>query len=217
LAFVAASGVVVSQVGCSSFFATVAYMVKGTEEDPEFPGLKDKKVAVVCRPAQSLQFGSSSVATEIATEVGVLLKKNSRGKIKVILQREVQNWIDENSGGEDEFAQIGDALKADMVLAIDLEDFELRQGQTLYQGNSKIQLKVLDMSKPVDDQVVFGPVHMPNVVFPPNTCIPVQEQSEDDFRRQYVGIVSDVIGRYFYAHDPRDLFAQDARAFERKR
>jgi hypothetical protein len=216
LAVVAAGGVV-SQVGCTSFFATVAYLVKGTEVEPDFPGLKDKKVAVVCRPAQSLQFGSSSVATEIATDVGKLLKEKTRGKIKVIPQRDVQNWIDENSGGEDEFAQIGDALKADMVLAIELEDFELRQGPTLYQGNSKIQLKVLDMSKSDDDQVVYGPEYMPNVVFPPNAGIPVQERSEDDFRRQYVRIVSDVIGRYFYAHDPRDLFAQDARAFEQRR
>jgi hypothetical protein len=213
LTLAAASGVVASQGGCTSALMTVVYLFKGTEEEPDFPGLRDKKVAVVCRPAQSLQFGSSSVATEIATEVGKLLKLKTHGKIKVIPQRDVENWIDEKSSGEDDFAQIGDALKADMVLAIELEDFELSQGQTLWQGNSKVQLKVLDLSKPEGEQVVFGPKHMPHVVYPPNAGIPVQDRSEDEFRRQYVSILSDMIGRYFYPHDPRDMYAQDAGAF----
>jgi hypothetical protein len=213
LTLVAACAVVASQGGCTSVFTTMVYLFKGTDVQPVFPGLNDKKVAVVCRPAQSLQFGSSSVATEIASEVGRLPKLKTRGKIKIVPQRDVENWIDENSRGEDDFAQIGDALKADMVLAIELEDFELSQGPTLWQGNSKVQLKVLDLSKPDGDQVVFGPEHMPHVVYPPNSSIPVQERSEDEFRRQYVKILSDTIGRYFYPHDPRDMYAQDAGAF----
>jgi len=192
---------------------TAVYLIKGTDVDPEYVGLKDKTVAIVCRPAQSLQFGSSSVATEIATEVGRLLKSHLRGRIKVIPARDVDNWIDENSRGEDDFADIGNALEADMVLGIELEAFELSQGQTLWQGQSQVRLKVLDMTiEDERDRIVFDKI-MPHVVFPPKAGIPVQDRSEDAFRRQYVSVLSDTIGRYFYPHDPRDVFAQDSGPF----
>jgi hypothetical protein len=213
LVLAAASGVVASQGGCRNALATVVYFIKGTDVDPDFAGLKDKTVAVVCRPAQSLQFGSSSVATEVAAEVGKHLKEHLRGKIKVIPSRDVDNWIDENSHGEDDFADIGAALQADMVLGIELEAFELNQGQTLWQGRSQVRLKVLDMSiEDERDRVVFEKI-MPQVVYPPNAGIPVHERSEDAFRREYVNALSDTIGRYFYPHDPSQTFAQDASAF----
>jgi hypothetical protein len=213
LALVAASGVVASQGGCKQIMTTAVYLYKGTDVDPEFPGLKDKTVAIVCHPAPSLQFGSSSVATEIAAEVGRLLKSHLGKKIKVIPARDVDNWIDENSRGEDDFADIGNALEADMVLGIDLEAFELSQGQTLWQGQSQVRLKVLDMSiEDERDRVVFDKI-MPHVVYPPKAGVPVQERSGDEFRRQYVSVLADTIGRYFYPHDRYENIAQDARAF----
>ena len=213
LALVAAGGVVASQGGCAQVLTTAVYLIKGTDVEPEFAGLKDKTVAIVCHPAPSLQFGSSSVATEIAAEVGRRLKKHLGKKIKIVPARDVDNWIDENSRGEDDFADIGNALEADMVLGIDLEAFELTQGQTLWQGQSQVRLKVLDMNiEDERDRVVFDKI-MPHVVYPPKAGIPVQERSGDEFRRQYVGILADTIGRYFYSHNPYDNIAQDAREF----
>jgi hypothetical protein len=212
LSLIAAGGMVASQGGCRNFLATAVYFIKGTEVKPEFPGLKDKKVAVVCRSANSLQFGASSVATDLATAVGVLLKRNG-SRIRVIPQRDVQNWIDENSRGDDDTAGIGEALNAEMVLGIELEAFDLSEGQTLWKGESQVRMKVLDMSiSDEHDRVVFDKI-MPHVVYPPNG-IPVQERSEDEFRREYIGVLADAIGRYFYSHDPRENFAQDAAALQ---
>ena len=94
-------------------------------------------MAVVCRPVTSLHFRDSSVSRDLAKQVSLLLEKNV-SKIKLIDQREVFEWADENNW--EEYAEIGKALNADMVVGIDLEEFSLYHGQTLYQGKANIQL-----------------------------------------------------------------------------
>ena len=88
-------------------------------------------MAVVCRPVTSLHFRDSSVSRDVAKQVGAYLAKHVP-KIKLIDQREVFEWADENNW--DEYVDIGKALNADMVVGLDLEEFSLYQGQTLYQG-----------------------------------------------------------------------------------
>ncbi len=137
LAIVAAAG------GCS-VLPFVAYLVKGISTPAEFSGLKGKKVAVICRPVASLQYQSSSVATELADRVGALLREHV-SKIQIIEQSEVEKWEDENNW--EEYVEIGKALQAEMVVGIDLDQFSLLQGQTLYQGKASIDLSVYDMSR----------------------------------------------------------------------
>jgi hypothetical protein len=192
--------------GCAKALATAVYLVKGTNVPAEYEGLKDKRVAVVCRQLVSLQYRDSTVPRDLAARVGALLAQNGK-KIEVIDQQQVSEWTDENSW--DDFTEIGKALEADMVVAIELEDFRLHQGQTLYQGRANVQIKVYDIND--GGKVVFDKIPKPSV-YPPNAAVPTSEKQESQFRREYVGILADEIAHHFYEHDSRANFAIDSTA-----
>jgi hypothetical protein len=113
--------------------------------------------------------------------------------------------MDNNSW--EEYAEVGRALGADLVLGIDLEGFRIYEGQTLYQGKANLAVKVYDCHTGelvVDKQ-------LPRSVYPPNSQIPTDELQEADFRRKFVAELAGQIGRHFYPHDPHAYFAAEGR------
>ena len=151
----------IATVGCTNFLLTAVYLFKGDDDDAKFTGLNGKKVAVVCRPLASLQDGGVNVSRELAQQVAVLLNQNEP-KIKTIDQQKIAKWTDENAW--DEFNEVGKAMKADMVVGIDLESFSLYKGQTVYQGRATAKVTVYDCKT---HKKVFD-THLPQVLFPPN-------------------------------------------------
>jgi hypothetical protein len=200
----AASGLTIAS-GCN-LVATAMYIVQGTNTHADFDGLKGKRVAVVCRPVTSLHFRDSSVSRDLAKQVGLLLEKHVP-KVVLIDQREVSEWADENNW--EEYVEIGKAIGADMVVGLDLEEFSLYQGQTLYQGKANLKIVVCDVSKSKDP--VFER-NLPQTLFPPNAAIPAGEKPEPEFRRQFVNMLSQLIARHFYDHDATVDFASDSTA-----
>jgi hypothetical protein len=192
--------------GCAKALFTALYVIKGANVPAEYEGLKDKRVAVVCRQLVSLQYRDSTVPRDLAARVGALIAQNGR-KIEVIDQQDVSEWTDENAW--EDFTQIGKALEAEMVVGIELEDFKLHQGQTLYQGRANVQIKVYDMKD--GGKLVFEKSPRPSV-YPPTGGIPTSEKQESQFRREYLGILADEIARHFYEHDSRNSFAIDSTA-----
>lgn len=207
-AAILAAAVMVSQTGCIRTLATMLYVFKDNNVAAEFKGLKDKRVAVVCRPLEELEWSTSSAPDEIASAVSRLLAEHIR-KIDVIDPRDVAQWTDEHNW--DDFTEIGEALKADLVLGIDLERFSLYQGQTLYQGRAQATITVYDTA--AGGEVIYQK-QMRQSVYPPNTGIPTQDKPEDEFRRQFIGVLADEIGRHFYPHDSRADFAKDTTALD---
>ena len=199
---------VVAAGGCRSALFTVSYLLKGSDVEAEYDGLQDKKVVVVCRPVVELAYSDSSVARDLAKQVGILLKAND-DDIEVVRQQDVDEWADENMW--DEFTEVGKALEADMVVGIDLQDFTIFKGQTLYQGKANVAVRVYDCSQP--GEPVFEKV-LPQVVYPPNTGVPTHEKPEREFRQRFVEILADQIGRHFYAHDRYADYAKDATALD---
>jgi hypothetical protein len=191
--------------GCT-LMATAMYVIQGANTPADFTGLKGKRVAVVCRPVTSLHFRDSSVSRDLAKQVGVLLKKKV-GKITIIDQREVSEWADENNW--DEYVDIAKALDADMVVGLDLEEFSLHQGQTLYQGKANLKIVVCDVAKGKDPVYEHN---LPQASFPPNGAIPVGEQPEPQFRRIFVDYLARQIAQHFYEHDSTADFASDSTA-----
>jgi hypothetical protein len=191
--------------GCS-ILPFAAYLIKGISTPADFNGLKGKNVAVICRPVASLQYQSSSVATELAQRVGDLLAEHVP-KIHIIEQSEVEKWEDENNW--EEYTDIGKALQADLVVGIDLDQFSLLQGQTLYQGKASIDLAVYDMKhgkRPIYQKM------LPQQLYPPNAPIPAAEKSLVEFRQQFLQVLAEHIGRHFYEHDSTTDFAIDGAA-----
>jgi hypothetical protein len=194
--------------GCVNALAAALYVIRGDNAPAEYEGLKGQRVAVVCRPSPSLAFSEANAPRLLAAEVGRRLQDNV-SKIEVIDQQEVAEWTDENSWND--FAEIGRALKADKVVGIDLEDFSLLQGQTLYQGKANVRIRVYDMTE--NENVAFEKIP-PQSVFPPNTGIATQEKQLNEFLQQYVEVLGEEIACLFYPHDARATFAQDSLALE---
>lgn len=197
----------VSCTGCASALATAMWVIKGTNVDAEYEGLSEKRVAVVCRQLASLAYRDSTVPRDLATQVGNLLSTNGH-KIRVIDQQDVAQWTDENAW--EDFTEIGKALEADMVVGIELEDFKLHQGQTLFQGRANVHIKIYDLK---DGGKLVYDKPAPQTVYPPNTGIPTSEKQESLFRREFVLVLAEDIARRFYAHDSYVNFARDSTAF----
>jgi hypothetical protein len=197
-------------IGCQSALFTVAYLFKGLDVDPDFKDLKGKKVAVVCRPTASLAYSNANVNKDLAQQITLLLQEQVP-KIKTIDQRKVAKWTDENTW--EEYPEIGKALKADMLVAVDLESFSIYQGQTLYQGKADATIRVFDCSKTGKCKEVFRK-SIPQAVYPPNMPVPASDRTEPDFRREFVLVLANQIARHFYAHDPHADLAQDATALK---
>jgi hypothetical protein len=191
--------------GCNAM-ATAMYVVSGQNTKAEFPGLKGKRVAVVCRPVTSLHFRDSSVSRDLAKQVSLLLEKNV-SKIELIDQREVFEWADENNW--EDYVELGKALNADVVVGIDLEEFTLYQGQTLYQGKANVRLVVYDVAQARDPAFEKN---LPQAVYPPNAPIPASDDQEAHFRRKFVLYLGRQVAHHFYDHDATVDFANDSTA-----
>ncbi|MGD9644208.1 MAG: hypothetical protein AB7U73_00760 [Pirellulales bacterium] len=181
--------------GCASVLATAIYVIKGNRIPAEYNGLREKRVVVVCRTPAAMQFSSTNVTRELATELSRRLQLNV-SKIEVVDARDVDRWMDENEW--DDPREVGKALDAQMIVDIDIDHFSLYQGQTLYQGEAVYTIEVIDRDN--EGEVVFKK-QPPRLLWPPNYAIPTQEKREPEFRREFVGVLAEEIGRYFYPHD----------------
>lgn len=190
--------------GCVSALTTAAYLIRGTDVPAEFPGLKGKKVAVVCQPMVAMQVRYSTAARELSRQVSRLLQQNV-SRIQVISPQKIENWMDQNQW--DDYIEIGKAVQADLVVAVEIEEFNLYQSQTLYQGQASLTVKVLDCTG--GGKVVFERP-LPQIRYPPNHSIPTWEKPEVQFRREFIAYLADYVGRYFYGYDPYQDVAQDA-------
>jgi hypothetical protein len=202
--------VLLPAIGCQSALFTAMYLFKGLDVDPDFKDLKGKKVAVVCRPIASLTYSNPNVGRELAEGINLLLQQQVP-KIKMIDQRKIAKWIDENTF--EEYPEVGKAMKADMVVAVDIESFSLFQGQTLFQGKANATVRVFDCSKTGKGKEVFRK-SIPQAVYPPNMPIPASERTEAEFRREFTMELANQIARHFYAHDPHADLAKDAQALK---
>jgi hypothetical protein len=189
--------------GCQSAVATAMYLIKGTDVDPDYSGLKGKKVVVVCRTVTELNYANSGVGRDLVREMSKLLKERVP-KIKVVDAQKVNKWCDENTW--EEYVDVGKALKADMVVGVELERFSIHQSQTLYQGKANASVHVYNCKE--GGKVVFEKI-LPQTVYPPNTFIPTSDVQETEFRREFVGVLADQIARHFYSHDPYSDLGQD--------
>jgi len=199
--------VVAPVAGCASGLFTALYVLRGNDIPAECKKLREKRVAVVCRPVVELEYRNARADQDLADQVATLLRKNVP-KIKVIDQRKVSQWIDENQW--EEYVQVGKAIGAEMVVGIDLERFNLYKGQSLFQGRAETTLKVYDCKT---GELVFEK-RLPPSVYPPNREVLAWSKQEAEFRREFLRILADQIARHFYDHEPYTDFAMDSMSIE---
>lgn len=194
-----ASALVVT--GCSTL-GTLAYFVNPNDIPAEFDELSGKHVAVVCHPVVELQYSDAGSARELAELVGMNIDRNLR-RAEVISQQEVARWMDENELVE--YTEVGKALDADIVVGIDLEDFRLYEGSTLYRGKASVHVRVYDVA---EEKLLFEK-RLDDYAFPKDTAVPATDRTEQQFRGMFMQVLSSKIARLFYAHDSRTHFAEE--------
>lgn len=188
--------------GCS-LLPTIAYIIKPEDVSAEFDGLNGRRVAVICRAA-SLEYADPTVARDLSVRVGALLKEHGR-KVAVVDERELADWVDKHDWHD--YREVGRALKADMVVGIDLERFALSRGSTLLQGQADLRLAVYDVAS---GQRRWEPGRTLSVKFPPNSPYSSSDRKEDDFRRQFLDVLAERVARHFYAYNSRNDVALDS-------
>ena len=188
--------------GCSTLL-TAAYLLQPADVPAEFPGLRGKHVAVVCRPIVELEFSDAGVARELATLVEGQLRRNVR-RAHVIGQQEVARWLDENEWVD--YATLGKSLDADYVVGIDLERFRLHEGSTLYRGRAAATVRVYDVAK---GTMAFER-RFDDFTFPSDSAVPTSDRSEGQFRALFLQMLSQRVARCFHAYESRDVFAEES-------
>jgi hypothetical protein len=190
--------------GCVGAMAQLLYVIKGHKEKAEYPGLQEKKVAVVCI-TQSTAYGPDALSSTINKAVSLQLKQNVR-RCTVISPSKVSEWIDHNGWNQSNFIEIGRGVGADMVVAIDLGSYTIKEGQTLYKGRTDLTVTVYDISKGGQVAHVHGPTEH---VFPKQGR-PAIQSSERQFEAVYLAKLTEYIARMFYDADALDQVAEDA-------
>ena len=194
--------------GCAKLFATGAYLLIGPNVKAACEDLEHRRVVVLCRPPATLEYRYAGADRELAKQIGALLTLNVKG-VDVVDYRDVENWVDQKDFTDDDMAELAAEVKADMVLKISLESFNLLNGQTLRQGQSDVTVNLYDMQNNGRLAWANSPEEF---VFPANSGVPIQEKSELAFRRQYINMLAARIAQNFYDHDPYGEVAADGLA-----
>lgn len=179
--------------GCT-VLQSAALLIKGTDTAAEFDGLEGKKVAVVCKMVDMVDLSNSSTARSLAEAICQRLKTNDK-KIRVIEPQKVADLVDNK--GLDDPVEIGRQLKAEKVLAVVIESFRVREGQTLFHGRSVMTVHVYDVATREEE----WHKEPPRAEYPSWGPTPAQDVGEGEFRNRFIASLADQIGEYFYPHD----------------
>ncbi len=197
---------VVPTTGClHSILATGIYLWQGGNVVPaECEDLIGQRVVVICRPPSSHEYRHAGAARTIGKRISKKLEVNVED-IDVVSPQEVDNWVDEQDW--DNFKDLGRSVKATRVVYIELDDFSLYKGATLYQGDANVKLSVYDMD---NRGKLMWERNVGQILFPRNSGIPAADKSIQVFQDQFVEVVAEQVSSYFYEHDPNASFALDA-------
>ena len=197
---VALVALLLSQTGCG-MMAHMLYWARGNPVAEKFSGLKGKKVAVVCFDGNIA--GQGAEADTIAKKVGQLLARNVE-KIDVVPHQKVAEWIDEQADNVNDFKEVGRGVKADMVVAIEVDQFSTHEGQQMLRGKSRFSVKVYDLKN--GGKMVYSDM-TPQVLYPESGPRPID--NEELFKRQFIEIIAKKIAKDFYRYDRLDDFGND--------
>jgi hypothetical protein len=198
-------GVLVSSNGCLARFA--AHMLNaglGNMVPAKFTDLAAKRVAVITVSGSS-SFGPTSAAELVARTVERKLRENVK-KIKLVDSQEIADWMDHNDWNQIDYQEVGEAVGADLVIAIDLQSFSLYDGKTLYRGKCDTSITVYDVKN--RGAILFEEAP-PQIIFPVSAGLHTTDASESEFRRWFIEYVGERLARNFYPYDPALDFGND--------
>lgn len=194
---------VLSTSGCN-YFLLIGYLIGGPPSiQPDFDKLtkesltdKGVKVAVVCFAPDAIRLNFIDVDKDIANYVARRLFQHN---IKVIQPDRVQDWLDRHDDW-DKPDEIGEATGATHVIFVDVHKYNLfeENSHELFRGRAEVMVSVFKMQKGDQAEKIY--TKELTSFFPLSAPRATSEISYDRFRRQYLGRLSEEIGRLFYEY-----------------
>lgn len=198
------SGLLATNTGCISLFANLMHAIHGNNTPAEYEGLREQRVAVICNTDEG--FRSSAVNSILVNNLHAALSMYVED-IEIVRQSEVEQWVDVHGITDSNYVDIGKGVKADKVLAVEVGNLTLKNGQTLYRGQSDITVTVYDVN--AGGSIRYRK-QIPEFSFPQSGGKPITETSENKFRSQYLSVVTRKISSLFYPVDVTRDYALDA-------
>ena len=189
--------------GCVGIPTQLMWVLYGQKVAAEFNGLEGKTVAVVC-VSDASAYGPTNLTYTVERQISERLKTNVK-KVVVIPQTKVNDWKDNNAWNEENFYQLGKGVEADVVLAIEVSNYSLYDGQTMYKGRATVASTVYDMEK---GDVVFR--RGPEEYTFPKSGRPSIQNNDRQFEEYYLTKLCEHLARRFYEFDKKEMFAEDA-------
>ncbi len=197
---------IAGSTGCAVLYQ-LAYG-DGRKIEAKYQGLKGQRVAVVCVMNPST-YGDGATSTVIADRVERILRSNVED-IELVRQDEVADWMDTNDWDETDFVEIGRGVKANMVVAIDIDAFSIYESKTLLKGRADLTTTVYDINQ--GDKEVFRTTER-NFTFPTSHAIPIIANDARTFQRTFIEMLSEHIAKNFYDYNMAEDFARDGAAY----
>lgn len=201
LAFVLGS--VLSASGCN-YFILLGYLIGGPPSiQPDFDKLtkesltdKGVKVAVVCFAPDEIRLNFIDVDKDIAKFVAHRLFQH---KITVVQPDRVQEWLDKHDDW-DKPDEIGEATGATHVIFVDVHKYNLfeENSHELFRGRAEVLVSVFKIQKGDQGEKIY--TKEITSLYPLSAPRATSEISYDRFRRQYLGRLSEEVGRLFYEY-----------------
>jgi hypothetical protein len=198
--------VLICSGGCAILYQ-LAYG-DGPKIEARYKGLSGRRVAVVCL-MNPTTYGEGTTSTMVAEQVAQILRDNVE-EIDVVRQDDVTDWLDTNNWEDTDYVEVGRGVKADMVVAIDIDAFSLHKSQTLLQGHAEVTTTVYDITR--DGKEVFRTTD-PDFTFPTTHAVPTMTAKTESFRRTFILLLAENIANNFYDYDMQSTFARDGAAY----
>ena len=197
-----------SSFGCVGVTSHLMFWLQGVRVDPEFRGLNDKRVALICM-SDAAPYGPD-LATQMLTK---RISKKLIGEIKrinLISRNEIENWIDNHDWDQIDYLEIGKGVNADIVIAVELENYSLQEGSSLYRGTTNYSVHVYDLSESNNRQT--SPVYEKGAVeyaFPKDHPISSIGVSQRKFEEMFINELGQQVGNYFTGYEMPDNIARE--------
>ena len=191
--------------GCINLAANLLHAIQGNNRPAEFDGLVEKRVALVC--ASDGGVGVDATSAMLTSYIHSALKSNVK-KIDLVSQSEVERWLESHSDAGGDYELLGQGVGADLVVAVEVTNLRLRNGATLYRGESDIDVTVIDAA---NGHSLYRK-HIPEFTFPKLGGPTTTDITESKFRAGYLTIVARTVSGLFYEVDATADFALDATA-----
>lgn len=194
-----------TQVGCIPFIANMIHAVKGGDVPAEFPGLKEQRVALIT-VSDTSAYSDDVAARKLSRIVTGIIKEKVK-EIQLVREDEIDQWRDTQGYSDIDYVSLGRGVKADKVVAVEMVNLRLRDGQTLYRGHADVTVTVHNVK---DGSLEFRR-SLDDYSYPVTAGIPVTEITEDKFRAVFLNELGKRVARFFHAYDFRDSIASDAK------